>query len=370
MHRVSFLGVAVLLSLGVGCLAQEGDDPSELNEASQDLKQQKPRVTAVSPLGGATGVALDTDVRATFSVGMDAATLTTNTFTLTSGTPAAPILGSVSYASSTAVFTPSSALATNTLFTATVTTRAKSAAGIALASNRTWTFKTGVNPAPGLAVNLGTAGNFAILAKSGISTVPASTITGDIAVSPAAATYITGFALIADATNVFATSSQVTGKVYAADYAPPTPSNLTTAVGDMELAYTDAAGRAPDVTELGAGNIGGMTLAPGVYKWSSGLLIPTNLTLTGSATSVWIFQIGQGLTMHSNKRITLAGGALAKNVFWQVAGAVEIGTNAHLEGIVLTQTAVALRTGASLNGRLLAQTAVTLDSSTVVQPAP
>jgi hypothetical protein len=99
-------------------------------------------------------------------------------------------------------------------------------------------------------------------------------------------------------------------------------------------------------------------------------LIPTNLTLTGSATSIWIFQIGQGLTMSSGKRITLAGGALAKNVFWQVAGSVEIGTSAHLEGIVLTQTAVALRTGASLKGRLLAQTAVTLDSSTVVQPAP
>ena len=114
-----------------------------------------------------------------------------------------------------------------------------------------------------LAVNLGTAGDYAILAKSGISTVPTSAITGDLGVSPAAATYITGFSLTADATNVFSTSPQVTGKVYAADYAPPTPSNLTTAVGDMQLAFTDAAGRAPDVTELGAGNIGGMTLARG-----------------------------------------------------------------------------------------------------------
>jgi hypothetical protein len=367
MHRISAVGVAVLLSL-VGCLAQEGEDPSDLNESSQDVQKQKPRVTAVSPLAGATGVALDSRVRATFSGPMDAATLTTSTFTLTSGATAAPILGTVSYVDLSAVFTPSSLLATNTLFTATVTTGAKSAAGIALASKRTWTFSTGVTATPSLAVNLGTAGNFAILSKSGISTVPASAITGDIAVSPAPATYITGFALIADSTNVFARSSQVTGKVYAADYAAPTPSNLTTAVSDMQLAYTDAAGRAPDVTELGAGNIGGMTLAPGVYKWSSGLLIPTNLTLTGNASSIWIFQIGQGLTMSSGKRITLAGGALAKNVFWQVAGAVEIGTTAHLEGIVLTQTAVALRTGASLKGRLLAQTAVTLDRSTVIQP--
>jgi hypothetical protein len=370
MHRARFLSVAVLVSLAVGCIAQEGDDPSDLNESSQDLQKQKPRVTNVSPLGGATGVALDSDVRADFSMAMDAATLTTSTFTLTTGLPATQILGTVRYASSTAVFTPSSLLATNTSYTATVTTGAKSFAGMALAAKRSWTFKTGAIMAPGLPVNLGAAGSYAILAKSGISTVPASAITGDIAVSPAPATYITGFALIADATNVFATSSQVTGKVYASDYAPPTPSNLTTAVGDMQLAYTDAAGRAPGVTELGAGNIGGMTLAPGVYKWSSGLLIPTNLTLTGSATSVWIFQVAQGLTMSSNKRITLAGGALAKNVFWQVAGSVEIGTGAHLEGIVLTQTAVALRTGASLNGRLLAQTAVTLDTSTVVQPAP
>lgn len=72
--------------------------------------------------------------------------------------------------------------------------------------------------------------------------------------------------MTADATNVFSTSSQVTGNVYAANYASPTPSNLTTAVGDMEHAFTDAAGRAPGVTELGTGNIGGMTLTPGVYK--------------------------------------------------------------------------------------------------------
>jgi hypothetical protein len=154
-------------------------------------------------------------------------------------------------------------------------------------------------------VNLGTAGNFVILAKSGISTVPTSAITGDLGISPAAASYITGFSLTADATNVFSTSPQVTGKVYAADYAPPTSSNLTTAVGDMGLAFTDAAGRAPDVTELGAGNVGGMTLAPGVYKWSTGLLIPTDVTLDGGATDVWIFQIAQDLTFGSAAKVLL-----------------------------------------------------------------
>ena len=219
-----------------------------------------------------------------------------------------------------------------------------------------------------LPVNLATAGDFVILAKTGISTVPTSAVTGNLGVSPAAATFITGWALTADATNAFSTSTQLTGKAYAADYAAPTPTNLTTAIGDMQTAFTDAAGRAPGVTELGAGNIGGMTVAPGVYKWGTGLLIPTDVTLNGGATDVWIFQIAQDLTVASSARIVLAGGALPRNVFWQVAGLVEVGTTAHLEGIVLTQTSATLKTGASINGRLLAQTAVNIDGSTVVEP--
>lgn len=219
-----------------------------------------------------------------------------------------------------------------------------------------------------LPVALGSAGDFVILAKSGISTVPTSAVTGNMGISPATASYITGFALTADATNVFATSPQVTGKIYAADYAAPTPTGLTTAVSDMETAFTDAAGRAPNATEVGAGNIGGMTLKRGVYKWGTGLLIPTDVTLDGSATDVWIFQIAQNLTMSSATKIHLTGGALPKNVFWQVAGLVEIGTTAHFEGVVLTQTSATLETGASINGRLLAQTAVSIDSSTVVAP--
>jgi hypothetical protein len=217
-------------------------------------------------------------------------------------------------------------------------------------------------------VNLGTAGQYAILAKSAISTVPTSAITGNLGLSPAAASFITGFALSADATNVFATSPQVTGKVYAADDSVPSPSNLTTAIGDMQSAFTDAAGRAPDVTELGAGNIGGKTLTPGVYKWGTALLIPTDVTLSGAATDVWIFQIAQDLTVSSATKVVLSGGAVPANVFWEVAGAANLGTTAHLEGIVLSQTAITLGTGASVNGRLLAQTAVSIDGSTVVAP--
>lgn len=220
---------------------------------------------------------------------------------------------------------------------------------------------------PGIPVDLGTALNYVILAKAGISNVPNSAVTGHIAVSPAAASFITGFSLTADPSNVFSTSTQVTGRVYAADFKPPTPSNLTTAVGDMQLAFTDAAARAPDVVELGAGDIGGMTLPAGVYKWGTGLLIPTDVTLDGGEKDVWIFQIAQDLTVGSGVEVALKGGGLSKNVFWQVSGLVTIGTTAHLEGVVLTQTSVTMKTGASLHGRLLAQTAVSLGGNTVVE---
>ncbi|MDB6109623.1 MAG: hypothetical protein JWR69_1373 [Pedosphaera sp.] len=218
---------------------------------------------------------------------------------------------------------------------------------------------------------LGTAGNYVILAKSGISTVPSSVVTGDIAVSPIDSTAITGFSLTLDSTTRFSTSPQVTGKVYAADYSAPTPVNLTTAVGDMQTAYTDAAGRTlPDFTELGAGNIGGMTLAPGLYKWGTGVTIPTDVTLSGGPNEVWIFQIAGNLTMAGAKSVILSGGAQAKNVFWQVAGGVgvDLGTTSHFEGTILTQKAIHLLTGASINGRLLAQTAVTLEANTATTP--
>ncbi|MEK7743052.1 MAG: ice-binding family protein, partial [Elusimicrobiota bacterium] len=149
------------------------------------------------------------------------------------------------------------------------------------------------------------------------------------------------------------------------------PSNLTTAVSDMETAYTDAAGRTlPDFTELGAGDISGMTLVPGLYKWGTGVLISSNVTLAGGPNDVWIFQIAGDLTQAAATSVILTGGALPKNIFWQTFGIADIGTTAHFEGIILSQTAINLGTGASINGRLLAQTAVTLDSSTVVQPAP
>jgi hypothetical protein len=240
---------------------------------------------------------------------------------------------------------------------------------IALTLGTGQTARAFASPAP---VNLGAAAPFAILTKAGITNVPTSAITGNLGVSPIAASAITGFSLIADSTNTFSTSSQVTGKIFAADYADPTPAILTTAVSNMEAAYTDAAGRAPDVTELGAGNLSGLTIAPGVYKWGTGVSInpATNVTLAGPSDAVWIFQIAGDLTLNSGAQVLLSGGAQANNIFWQVGGGtgVEIGTTAHVEGTILAAKAIHLRTGASLNGRALAQTAVTLDNNIIMIP--
>ncbi|MBU0685189.1 MAG: DUF3494 domain-containing protein, partial [Candidatus Thermoplasmatota archaeon] len=217
------------------------------------------------------------------------------------------------------------------------------------------------------AVNLGTAGDFVILSKAGITTTGTTHIVGDIGVSPIAATAMTGFGLILDASGTFSTSSLVTGNVYAADYATPTPAKMITAVSDMQTAYTDAAGRTnPDHTELYAGDVTGQTLAPGLYKWSTGVLISAaGVTISGSASDVWIFQIAGGLTVANGAIVTLSGGAQASNIFWQVASGVTIGTTAEMKGIILCQTAITMNTGAMLEGRALAQTAVTLISNTV-----
>jgi len=212
-----------------------------------------------------------------------------------------------------------------------------------------------LGPAP---VLLGTSENYVILAKSAISTVPNSAITGDIGLSPAAESYMTGFSQI-DFTG-YATSTQVTGFLYAADMADPTPLILTTAVSDMETAYTDAAGRiTPDYINLASGAIGGLTLAPGLYRWESTVTIPTDVTISGGANDVWIFQVTNNLTTSSGIQVILGGDAQPQNIFWQVAGEVSLGTNSHFEGIILSQTGIDIQTNASMNGRTLAQTAVT-----------
>ncbi len=219
-----------------------------------------------------------------------------------------------------------------------------------------------VNP-----VSLGTAGDYVILSPAGITNVPTSAITGDIGVSPIDSTAITGFSLTMDTSNKFATSSQITGKVYAADYAPPTPTILTTAVGDKNTAYNNAAGRASDYTELYAGDLSGKILAPGVYKWGTGVSINAgDVTLSGTVDDVWIFQISGQLKLADNTSINLKGGAQAQNIFWQVAETVSIGTDAQFKGIVLGWKDITVNTGASVDGRLFALTEnVTLNQNII-----
>lgn len=227
-------------------------------------------------------------------------------------------------------------------------------------------FGTSSTAMAGLApVDLGSAGTFAILSKTGVTNVYASAVTGNVGSSP-----ITGAAILV-------TCTEVSGTIFSVDAAGPLPCTvnaapfLTLAVLEMERAYLDAAGRSsPDFTELGAGEIGGLTLSPGLYKWGTGVMISKDVTLTGGPNDVFIFQIAGTLTQANATRVTLTGGVQAKNIFWQSAGAVSIGTTAHFEGIVLAKTIVAVKTGASVQGRLLAQTAVTLEMNTVTQPSP
>ena len=324
-----------------------------------------PTVTLTDPLNNATNVARDKVVTLTFSEAMDPLTITTSTLTVKQGAVVVP--GLVAYSGTTATFTPTDLLAAGLVYTAKISTGAKDLAGNAIASNTEWSFTTAGSSSLISPVSLGSAGNYVILAKTAINNISASAITGDLGLSPAATSYITGFALT-NATG-YATSVQITGKVYAADMAAPTGINLTTAVENMITAYNDAAGRpTPDFLELGTGNIGGKTLIPGLYKWTNTVTIPSDVTISGGANDVWIFQIAGDLLMSNAVKVTLIGGAQAKNIFWQVAGQVTFGTTSHFEGIILCMTGVNFQTTASMNGRVLSQTAVILDGNAITKP--
>ena len=213
----------------------------------------------------------------------------------------------------------------------------------------------GRGPSP---VTLGVAGNFRILAESAITNVPTSAVTGNVGLSPAAGSFIG------------VPCSEVTGTIYQADATGAgcmiqDSAGLTVAINNKGTAYTDASGRAPDYVELGAGNIGGLNLGPATYKWSTALLIPSTLTLTGGPNDVWIFQVAQGLSISSGVQIVLAGGALPENIYWAVFSAADLATTSVFKGTLISQTAIAMKTGARINGRLMAGTAITLQSNVV-----
>jgi Ice-binding-like/Bacterial Ig-like domain len=363
-----FAAVTPGVTVVPGALILAATEPTVISSSPSNMATTVPTST-----NGSTNVLTGTVVTATFSQPMNPETVISSsagdllTFTVKE-TTGNDVPGTVvmNEANTVATFTPtSSALNPNTSYTATVMMTAKNAAGVAMANPIAWSFTTGAVMLTGQSpVSLGKAGDFAILTKSGITDVPPSAINGDVGASP-----ITGAAIHLTCAEV------MKGIIYSVNAAGPLPCRvtdptfLTVAVGDMETAYTDAAGRTlPNHVNLGAGLIGGLTLAPGLYKWSTRVLISTDVTLSGGANDVWIFQIAGTLTQASATSVILKGGAQSKNIFWQASGAVAIGTTAHFEGTILAKTKIAMNTGASANGRLLAQTAVTLQQNAVTAP--
>jgi hypothetical protein len=355
---VLFLAAAVVLA---GCANPSAGPTSP--SASND--PNAPAVTSTFPASLAASVGVDANITVTFSTEMKASSINATTFTVMDGLTS--VDGVVSYSGSTAAFDPVVNLSRGKTYTAMITTGAVDLAGTALAENKTWTFSSAAGPSH---VALGTAGNFAVLSKTGISTIPASVITGDIGVSPIAATGLTGFSLVVDAGGAFAISTQVVGKVYASSYAAPTPGMMTTAIGDMEIAYADADERLlPDFLNFNAGDLSGATLVPGLYNWTSGVMATTNVTLNGGPNDTWIFQVSGLLYMANDVHIILSGGAQAKNIIWKI-NSLTLGAGSVLEGIVLSKTSVTVGNACVINGRILAQTAVALSAAIVTQPTP
>ncbi len=321
-----------------------------------------PTVTLTNPANAATAVPLNASISATFSKAMNPFTITTGTFMVT-GPGGTAVNGAVSYdpSSEVATFTPQGLLTASATYTATITTGVADLEGNLLASGTVpnpWTFTTGTMSAGQAPVNLGSASNFAVLAGSTITSAGPTIINGDLGVSPGTA--VTGFP---------------PGSVNGTIYLPPDPT-AGLAETDLTTAYNDAAGRTTNVIVQPTGELGGLTLPPGLYQAPAGSFAITSLDLTldaqGDPNAVWIFQMPSStLTVGNGRQVILIGGAQAANIYWQVGSSATLGTTVIFKGNILASQSITLQTGATLDGRALTQVAaVTLDSNTVTTPGP
>jgi len=218
------------------------------------------------------------------------------------------------------------------------------------------------------AVSLGKAGSYVILAQAIIVTTGTSSITGNVGLSPGNASSLVGFGLTLDPSGTFATSPMVTGKVYANNYASPTQATLLSAISEMRLAFTSAEGRATTVSE-GTTNLNGQTLAAGVYTWKGNAAMTGGITLSGSSSDVWVFQVPGTFTVSNGVNVKLSGGATYNNVFWQVLGATTIGKTVNFQGIILDASDFFMQTGSTLTGRVMTEMGVSLQSNSIAAPA-
>ena len=335
-----WLMAVLLLGLGTGC--------NDLDKSIGGIT-----VASVAPLNGSSGICPNAVVVATFSKAMNPSTINTKTFTLAG---ASAVTGAVTYdvASHAATFTPSTNLALNTRYTATINTGARDVFGTPLANNFVWSFTTSAVACSASGVPLGSAANFKSLAGSTVTNTGATTIAGgNLGLSPGSA--VTGFP---------------PGIMVAPAVMHVTDSTAAQAQVDLTTAYNYAAGL-PGAAVL-PGDMSGLTFTPGLYKTSSTVMLSAgNVTLDaqGNANAVFIFQIGSTLTTLGGTQVVLAGGAQAKNIFWQVGSSATLGTTSIFYGTILALQSITLDTGATLHGRALARNAaVTLDTNVVDDP--